>query len=450
MKRAAAYLRVSTEDQTEYSPAAQLRELRDYAAAHDLLLEEAHIYADEGISGRSAQKRPAFLRMISDARSPAHPFDVILVHKFDRFARSREDSIVYKSMLRRAGVEVISIKEPLSEGNYSGVMEAIYESFAEAYSVNLGQEVRKGMTEKALRGQVQTAPPFGYRLMEHHFVPHAQEAPLVQELFRRYAAGEGFSALAQSLNQRGIRTRHGKLFENRTVEYILRNPVYIGKLSWNPTGRTGRHFDDPHRILADGGHEPLISPALWDAVQQRIALQKLLHPHRSRPAHTRRHWLSGLVRCAACGSPLVWVKPHFLRCGGYARGKCTQSQHIAVEYLEEALLSRLEEDLQLPEQPAYRLLAADDHSAALRARLHRLTEAYMAGALELSEFQSRKAALLSQLPSPMPSTVDRTLHTLRSPNHSIAEKYEAVNAIVDRCIFDKASQTLTVVYRIVL
>ena len=164
IKTAAAYIRVSTEDQTEYSPDAQLRELREYASSHNMILDDRFVYADEGISGRKADKRPAFQEMIRTAKLKDHPFDVILVHKFDRFARSREDSVVYKSMLKRCGVDVISIKEPLAEGSYSGVMEAIYESFAEAYSINLGTEVKKGMTEKARRGEIQTAPPYGYML----------------------------------------------------------------------------------------------------------------------------------------------------------------------------------------------------------------------------------------------------------------------------------------------
>ena len=151
IKTAAAYIRVSTEDQTEYSPDAQLRELREYAAAHGMLLDDRFIYADEGISGRKADRRPAFMEMIRTAKLKEHPFDVVLVHKFDRFARSREDSVVYKAMLKRCGVDVVSIKEPIADGSYGGVMEAIYESFAEAYSINLGQEVKKGMTEKALR-----------------------------------------------------------------------------------------------------------------------------------------------------------------------------------------------------------------------------------------------------------------------------------------------------------
>ena len=81
MQTAAAYIRVSTEDQTEYSPDSQRSKLKEYAAAHDLLLPEPFIYLDEGISGRSAEKRPAFLQMIGTAKlrpksSGQHPLQI--------------------------------------------------------------------------------------------------------------------------------------------------------------------------------------------------------------------------------------------------------------------------------------------------------------------------------------------------------------------------------------
>ena len=98
---AACYIRVSTEEQTEYSPEAQRRALERYAGQHKLSIRPEHVYVDAGISGRRAETRPAFMAMIAAAKEKPPPFSVILVHKFDRFARSREDSIVYKSMLRR-------------------------------------------------------------------------------------------------------------------------------------------------------------------------------------------------------------------------------------------------------------------------------------------------------------------------------------------------------------
>ena len=116
MRTAAAYIRVSTDDQVEFSPDSQLKEIRKYAKAHDLILPDEFVFADEGISGRKAEKRPQFQRMIGTAKLKPKPFDVILLWKFSRFARNREDSIVYKSMLRKqCGIEVVSISEQLTD-----------------------------------------------------------------------------------------------------------------------------------------------------------------------------------------------------------------------------------------------------------------------------------------------------------------------------------------------
>ncbi len=111
MKIAACYIRVSTDDQLEYSPDSQLEKIRDFAKRNDMLLPEDNIFLEEdGVSGRKAAKRHEFQRMISMAKCKPKPFDVILVWKFSRFARNREDSIVYKSMLRKQlGIEVISV-----------------------------------------------------------------------------------------------------------------------------------------------------------------------------------------------------------------------------------------------------------------------------------------------------------------------------------------------------
>ena len=91
---AAAYIRVSTEDQIEFSPDSQLKRIQEYANQHDMQIPETYIFIDEGLSGRTAAKRPAFQKMISLARQN-QPFQKILVWKYSRFARSRQDSIFY-------------------------------------------------------------------------------------------------------------------------------------------------------------------------------------------------------------------------------------------------------------------------------------------------------------------------------------------------------------------
>ena len=121
--RAAAYIRVSTDEQAEFSPAAQKRAILIYAEKNNIKINENNIYADEGISGRKAEKRPAFMKMISDAKTKPQQFSIILVHKFDRFARNREDSVVYKSLLKKeCGIRVVSVTEQLEDDKFSIIL----------------------------------------------------------------------------------------------------------------------------------------------------------------------------------------------------------------------------------------------------------------------------------------------------------------------------------------
>lgn len=125
-KIAAAYVRVSTHMQEELSPDAQIRLIKEWANGHGYDLPEEFVFIDKGISGRKVKKRPAFLRMISMAKSKPSPFDAILVWKFSRFARNQEESIVYKAMLRnKHKIDVISISEPISDDVYGGLIERI-------------------------------------------------------------------------------------------------------------------------------------------------------------------------------------------------------------------------------------------------------------------------------------------------------------------------------------
>ena len=92
------------------------RLLLDYAKSNHIMILPEHIFIENGISGKKADKRPQFMQMIGMAKSKEHPFDVILVWKFSRFARNQEESIVYKSLLKKCGVEVVSVSEPLVDG----------------------------------------------------------------------------------------------------------------------------------------------------------------------------------------------------------------------------------------------------------------------------------------------------------------------------------------------
>ena len=120
---------------------------------------------DEAESGKTTA-RPAFREMVSAARRNPNPFDAILVWKYSRFARSREDSIVFKTMLKKKGIRVISMSEPSEDTPTGKLLEAMIESLDEFYSANLGEEVTRGMRESASRGFYLSAVALGYRKSE--------------------------------------------------------------------------------------------------------------------------------------------------------------------------------------------------------------------------------------------------------------------------------------------
>lgn len=481
VKIAAAYIRVSTEDQVEYSPDAQLAEIRKYAAAHGYILPNEFIFMDEGISGKHTAKREEFNRMIGVAKQKPKPFDAILLWKFSRFARNRQDSIVYKSMLRHdLGIDVISISEPLAEDKTSILMEAIIEAMDEYYSINLAEEVKRGMTEKARRGGLQSTPSFGYSVKDNMLTPVPEEAALVRSIFDRFIQGEGLFPIAKWLNSMGVTTHRGNRFENRTVEYILRNPVYIGKLRWNPTGRTRRDFTNENIILADAGHEPLITMETWEAAQKRMAAVKAQWKYHGRPLSEHRDWISGLVRCAACSSTLIFAKPHYWKCNGYTRGACKSSQHVADEKLKEMLLSTMKHDQKAGVSINYTIVRskpeAVDELALLREQLRqmegktaRLREAYLAGVEDLDSYKRAKEALSAQtaaltarirdMETPadtkaadasMKENIRRCVNLLQDPAVDMATKHRAAHDTIEKAVYDKEGNALEVFYLLTL
>lgn len=478
LRMAAAYIRVSTDDQMELSPDSQLAKIREYAAKNDLILLPDYIFHDDGISGRAADKRPGFQRMIASAKDPAHPFDVIVVWKYSRFARNQEESIFYKSILRsKCKVDVVSVSEPLIAGPFGSLIERIIEWMDEFYSVRLSEEVKRSMTVNAKKGNLQSTPSFGYKVEDHALVIVPEEAEVVREIFRRFVDGEAMYALAKSVNARGVRTHRGNPFENRTVDYILNNPVYIGKLRWTPTGRTRRDFRNADSIIADSTHPAIIDMQTWDAAQARIAELKSIWRWHGKPAGERKHWLCGIVRCPTCGSTLAFTAPHYMQCNGRLHGKCTTSQHIPVDVLEDAFMQQLQHDLTFSESvsctvrrvaPADNTRELQQRRTRLAGRINRLRDAYLDGAETLEDYKAARGQLQRQIDAidaeikkadggPLPDTasalraaIAATLDTLRSPAATIAQKHDAAQRLIDRCVFDKSQMLLTIFYKLLV
>ncbi len=390
MRIGAAYIRVSTDEQLEFSPDSQLKKIREYAKEQDIHLPDEYIFREDGISGRAADRRPAFQKMIGTAKGVPRPFDVILVWKYSRFARSRSDSIFYKTLLReKLGIDILSISEPIGKDKSSKIYESIIEVMDEYYCDNLSEEVRRGMEERFSRGMIIAPPPFGYKALNGAYVPDAGQADTVREIFRLCAAGMPLRAIVTHLNESGLRTKNGRLFEVRTVGYILRNPVYLGYV--RKKGENGE------QRLVPAEHTPLVDRALFADCAAKMDKSPLrMSPYTRTSA---RFALSGLIRCSACGSTLTMSsKAGRLQCCAYAKGKCSVSHSVGVEQITEAVVGQIKKDLAgalVHIRSAAPLQREEQEKAILRReklRLRRIEEAYEAGVYTLEYLVQAKKA----------------------------------------------------------
>lgn len=482
MKTAAAYIRVSTDDQIEYSPESQLKAIQKYAKEHEMILPEEFVFVDEGISGRKAEKRPSFQQMIATAKIKPKPFDVILLWKFSRFARNRQDSIVYKSMLRKdCGIDVLSISEQLSEDGTSILVEALIEAMDEYYSVNLAGEVKRGMTERFSRGEIISSAPFGYEIKDGLMYPDNTTASFVKMIYNDYLSGIGTRQIAMKLNDLGIRKTNGNLFEKRNIDYILANPTYTGKLWKNKSGK--RSFDltrstSEDLIIVEGKHEPIIPEDLFEKAQKKRAETKQLFTKYSRPGPSE-FMLRGLVKCDSCGSTLCLIthregKQLGLQCNNYAKGKCKVSHFIQLKKLNKVFMEKLKSDtdkkvfnISIESNPSETTLP--DVSGVIereKKKLVRVREAYEAGVDTLEEYKQNKLKIqarideltnqIKEAESNSPEEISMAiseriqsgLKILESTETSETIKNMTLRTFIDKIVYFKAKNIIEIFYKL--
>lgn len=463
MQTAAAYIRVSTEDQTEYSPDAQLRAIKSYCEKNNYFLDPAYIFADEGYSGRKAEKRPAFMRMIGTAKKKPAPFQAILVHKFDRFARSREDSVVYKSLLRKeCGVSVISVTETIENDKISLIMESMLEAMAEYYSINLAEEVKKGMTEKARRGEPMTTAPFGYKIENKKLLPDPREAEAVRRIFSDFVSGESYFGIAHALNDAGFRSKRGNRVDTRMIQYMIHNPVYAGYIRWTPTGHGADKrydFTNPDTMIVKGQHEPLIAVPTFEAAQKRAAEIRAIRMPYYRAQTNKSHWLVGLLRCS-CGYGMSNSNGYFV-CTGYVHGQCTERSSVRVDVLEAAVLQHIREAVTNPGGITYERVRdstvdkqIDTAIAEAEMRMRRTKKAYERGIDTLEEYALNKSRLQADLdkwkakrsPPGSESFPDSIRNTMRDMLEQPGNRASIARRFIKQILWDKRSQHLTISY----
>lgn len=470
-RNGAIYIRVSTDRQEELSPDAQRRLLLDYAASHDIIVAKEYIFQDNGISGRNAQKRPEFQRMIGLAKSKDHPIDCIVVWKFSRFARNQEESILYKSLLKKNDVEVISVTEDTT-GEFGSLIERIIEWMDEYYSIRLSGEVIRGMTENAMRGNYQAAPPIGYLYGGDKQPPVIDPDTVIipRTIHDMFLSGATTLAICRHCNLMGWRTKRGNQFDVRHIEYILSNPFYAGMVRWNYSGRGRKRKDDDEVIIRKGKHEPLWSFEDYELFLKRLSSRRSLS---TRDIASCKHWLSGVLRCSACGRSLSFggKKLKGFQCWGYTKGLCDISHYMNADVLETNIILLLKGFLQSdnipyevvhvnPQRDDQRLSDLNAALDRISSREQRAREAFLDGIDSKEEYRANKERLAhdreeiegeiarlsgtsdaelskEELDQKMIDTLQDVVRIVENPDIGYEEKGEAIRVVVDRIVFDR-------------
>lgn len=491
IQNAAAYIRVSTDRQEELSPDAQKRELLHYAAQHHIQIDD--FYFDNGFSGKKADKRPAFQQMISRAKSSEHPYDCILVWKFSRFARNQEESIVYKSLLRKNHVEVISITEPRIDGPFASLIERIIEWMDEYYSIRLAGDVKRGMRERALRGGYQSVLPLGYCMNTQHIPEiYEPEAVIVREIYRLCEEKYSLTAIARMLNDMGYRTRRGNRFERRTVLYILQNPFYAGNIRWNRISHDNRYPNQEEDVvLAKGIHSPLFTEDTFNKIQTILETYTPGRSHcRQQKSETlSKHFLCGILKCPVCGKNMAYhqtkqtggkPKNHpYFSCWQYSKGIHKNGGSISARRCEHALIESLQSLLSgchipirfmhsdPPNVSKERILKYERALSNLEQKKKRIQNAYIDGIDTKEEYKANKSRICDEQnrlrhlimtekasPGIMAEEQGRTwnlqicnvLAMIQDPEIEVLKKHRAIAGILEKMEYKRETDTFYFYY----
>lgn len=282
---AVVYARYSSHSQGEQSIEGQLAEAHRYAEAHGYNI--VHEYVDRAKSGRT-DNRDEFQRMLKDTAKKQ--FNVIILWKVDRFGRNREEIAINKMKCRKNGVRVEYVAETIPNTPEGVILESVLEGFAEYYSLQLSQNIRRGIAESAEKCQSTGGNrPLGYKTgPDKRFVIDEDTAPTVRLIFRMYANGSTVTEIVAKLNELGLRTLRGAKFTHNSLHSILKNEKYIG-------------IYNNHGKRTEGGVPRIVEDEVFYKVQEMLKVNKRA------PAKTwarADYLLADKAFCGKCGAPL--------------------------------------------------------------------------------------------------------------------------------------------------
>jgi len=420
--RVAFYARVSTARQAEHDLSIPDQIRQGEAFCERKVWKLVRIFTEPGASATD-DRRPIFQEMIDLACGPDQPFDVILFHSFSRFSRDAMLYELYARRLRKAGVTLVSLTQEVGDDPTSQLIRKVVVLFDEYSSQENAKHTRRSMRENARQGFWNgSRPPFGYRTQEAGrrgdkvkkvLVVDPAETAVVRKIFDLYlgadGAAKGVKAITTHLNARGVTIR-GKPFNVGTVHTILTRTTYSGTHFFDQRdSRTGQSKDRAEWVPMQV--PIIIEPDVFDRVQATLkARDPTVTPPRVVTGPTL---LTGLARCATCGSAMTLRtgksgRYRYYTCSRQAiQGKTgCRGRSIPMDRLDGLVLEHMSERLFAPERLGHLLKEYLDRSVSAQAgRRERLRQLKV----ESTETQGRLKKLLALVETGMMQADDPVL-----------------------------------------
>ena len=316
-KRVAAYCRVSTDSEEQLtSYQNQMRVYTEMIAANKEW-EFAGLYADEGISGTRADKRPEFQRMIRDCQNGK--IDYIITKSVSRFARNTVECLEYVRSLKAQGIGIFFEEQNIDTlKNESELYLVIYAGFAQSESESISKHITWTYRKKFEEGNVsfQYKNFLGYRKgadSQPEIVP--EEAAIVERIYEMFLAGQPVKVIAQTLQAEKIEIPGKNLsFSKNMIMNILRNEKYCGDCILQKTvtvdciskTRKANQGEAPMYIV-ENNHPAIISREMFNRTQEELSRRKTLRPKSGKTSITAtgkysKYALTEVLHCAECGS----------------------------------------------------------------------------------------------------------------------------------------------------
>lgn len=350
-RKAVLYIRYSSTNQHDESAEAQIRACEEYAKKHNIVI--IHIYKDLGISGTSTKNRDGFNQMVKDSAKGL--FDLVLVHKIDRFARSTEDYFANEKKLNKNGVEVIPVDSPFDNSPMGKMIKTMMVGMAEMFSGNLSNEVTYKNREYARKGHfLGSYAPFGYDKVnvkdengrEYKTVKiNPKEAKVVKLVFEMYANRSSIRQIVNELHRLGYKPRNGGVFMTKTVRDIIDKEIHKGTYTFAKTSKFGM---EP--IIIEDNHEAIVSKELWNKCQTIRAENKTRTTSKLKSEH--KYLLTGTMYCAECGAAFTGMggdkKIRYYACSDYRhkhKGYCSNSKYLRKDLIENKIIELISDQL---------------------------------------------------------------------------------------------------------